>query len=449
MKKFCILLLLGLSLSWQQPVWGLSDEGFETLNIFTRVLHYVENDYVEEIDEKKLLQGAIRGMLSVLDPHTVYLSPAVYKHLKADTAGVFGGIGLEITVRDGWVTVVSPIEGTPAYQAGIRPGDRILRINGQSTKGWDLGAAVKEMRGKKGSSVQLTIGRKGQASPFTVSVVRRAIQAPSVRAELVEDKYVYVKVASFQERTTHDLRDLLKKYQKEIQQSGLILDVRNNPGGLLEQAVQISDLFLDSGVIVTTSGKKGEMDRREASPDGFLTPNFPMIVLVNGGSASASEIVAGALQDHGRAAILGTQTFGKGSVQSVIELDDGSALKITIARYFTPKGRSIQAAGIVPDIVVEPAPPEKVASQGEIRVREEDLEGHLEQPEVRKAKELERSEPFFDHQKIVAINYLKSWDVFQQQRGMISSSSPPSVGTEEVAPTPSKTKRKKKSRYQR
>lgn len=358
MKKYFLIVAALLVLVRPAPLFALSEKGFEALNIFTKVLYYVENDYVEAIDEERLLHGAIRGLLSSLDPHTVYLSPAVYKHLKADTSGIFGGVGLEITIRDGWVTVVSPLEGTPAYHSGIQPGDRILQINGQSTKGMDLGTAVKEMRGKHGSTVNLVLSRKGLKKSMRVTLTRRVIRAPSIRAELLENQYLYVKISSFQERTTQDLKKVLKENAGKLAANGLVLDMRNNPGGLLEQAVQVSDEFLSRGVIVTTASRKGETDRREATPqEGEMA--FPIVVLVNGGSASAAEIVAGALQDQKRATIMGTKTFGKGSVQSVVELEDGSALKITIAKYFTPSGKSIQADGIHPDTVVEPTKSEE------------------------------------------------------------------------------------------
>lgn len=412
LSLYFYIFFIGLLFFLPKPGLSLSDEGFETLNIFTRILYYVEKDYVEDVDEKKMLQGAIRGMLSVLDPHTVYLSPQVYRHLKADTSGIFGGVGLEITIRDGWVTVVAALEGTPAYLSGIRSGDRILKIDGKSTKGMDLGTAVKDMRGKRGSRVLLTISRKGSDRPFDVAVVRRSIRAPSVQAELLEKKYLYLKMSSFQERTAQDMEREIKKHWKHVKETGMILDLRNNPGGLLEQAVRISDLFLDSGVIVTTASKKGEIDRREAYPEEEDSVKFPLIVLVNGGSASAAEIVAGALQDHERALLVGTQTFGKGSVQSVVELDDGSALKMTIARYFTPKGKSIQADGVHPDVVVEPAAVAQAGTQGKLRLREEFLEGHLEGGEHKGVED----ENVFDNQKKVALDYLKSWDVFQSQK---------------------------------
>lgn len=422
MKRFLFLITTLAIFQISHPLFALSQKGFEALNTFTKILHYVEKDYVEPADEKKLIHGAIRGMLSTLDPHTVYLSPKVYGHLKADTSGTFGGVGLEITVRDGWVTVVSPIEGSPALKAGIKPGDRILKINGQSSKGMDLGTAVKEMRGSKGKKVNLTIGRKGLKKPFDVFLTRQTIKAPSVQSELIEKKFLYVKMSGFQERTASDLEKILKKYRKDVLQNGLILDLRNNPGGLLNQAAQVSDLFMDGGVIVTTAARGKELDRKEASA-GKDKQSYPMIVIVNGGSASAAEIVAGALQDHARALILGTQSFGKGSVQSVIELEDGSALKITIAKYYTPSGRSIQAEGIHPDIVVEPAPSKTEAGAEEtappIHLREELLRGHLkggEEPKQTKTGLETFREAPLDYQREVALNYLKSWSSFKGQK---------------------------------
>lgn len=414
MKRILILAASLLLSQMSGKSFALTEEGFQTLNIFTKILHYVEKDYVEEVDEKELLQGAIRGMLNVLDPHSVYLTPKIYKHLRDDTSGTFGGVGLEITVRDGWITVVSPVEGSPAQKAGVQPGDRILKISGKSTKGMDLGSAVKEMRGRKGQTVTVTIGRKGLKQPMDVRLTRTTIQAPSVRAELLEEKYLFVKLSSFQERTASDLRKALKKYPEALAR-GLILDLRNNPGGLLSQAVEVSDLFLSEGLIVSTASRGKEIDRKEAGAEEG-SEIYPMIVIVNGGSASAAEIVAGALQDQGRALILGTQSFGKGSVQSVVELEDGSALKLTIARYFTPKGRSIQAEGIEPDVVVEPVPLSGTETvSGPERIREKFLKGHLEGPEEKEEAGTFR-EAARDYQREVALNYLKSWESFRKQQ---------------------------------
>ncbi len=400
-------------IAWQTQAHSLTSKGFETLNIFSKILHYVENEYVEPVEEQRLLRGAIRGMLSSLDPHTVYLSPEIYKELKADTSGIFGGVGLEITVRDGWVTVVAAVEGTPASQAGIQSGDRILKINGKSTKEMDLGDAVREMRGKQGSKVVLTIGRHHVKQPFDVSLGRRIIKVPSVRTELLENKYLFVKISSFQERTADDLKNILKKYDKEVRAGGLLMDLRNDPGGLLDQAVKVCDLFLKSGVIVTTESRRKEIDRKEAVADGN-EGDYPVIILVNGGSASAAEIVAGALQDHKRAVLLGTQTFGKGSVQSVVELEDGSALKLTIAKYFTPSGRSIQALGIRPDMVVEPAP------SASTQKTEEEVDKEGKEIKGKKKKSAIPTEvqalPPLDYQKQMALDYLKNGGVFPKKK---------------------------------
>lgn len=398
-----------MSLSLGPNLWALGDDGLESLNVFSKVLHHVEKDYVQSIDEKKLIRGAIRGMLSTLDPHTVFMSPEVYKELKVDTSGLFGGIGIEIMIRDGWVTVVSPIEESPAFKVGIQPGDKIVKIDGVSTKDMDLSDAVVKMRGRRGSKVTLGILRLGQKNSFDVTVTREMVRVPSVKSESLDGKYGYVKINSFQEGTTRDLKKTLKKLSKEGSLHGLILDLRNNPGGLLEQAVEVSDLFLENGVIVTTASRDREVDRREAKQEG-TEPNYPVIVLVNGGSASASEIVAGALKDHKRAVVLGTRTFGKGSVQTVVELDDGSALKLTIAMYYTPSGRSIQAEGIYPDIAVEATPPQE--EEARPRIREEDLRGHLKSP-TSGPPLTKLGETTIDNQKKVALDYLKSWDVFK------------------------------------
>ena len=339
-------------------------------------------------------------MLETLDPHTLYMPPKLYKELKADTTGVFGGIGVEITVQEDWVTVVAPLEGTPAEKAGILSGDRIVKIDGVSTKSMDFSETIQKMRGSKGSNIRLTLTRDTLKQPFDITLKREVIRVPSVRIEVVENQFGIVRISSFQERTAVELRKAVKTFSKESKLKGLILDLRNNPGGLLDEAVDVVDIFLKSGTIVTTESRNKEViDKREAREEG-TEPTYPLIILVNGGSASAAEIVAGALQDSGRGVILGTRTFGKGSVQSVIELSDGSALKLTIARYYTPKGRSIQAEGITPDIVVEPS------------LSKKKLKGHLDS--TVKSEEAEE-EVVADYQKKIALDYLKSWDKFGQQ----------------------------------
>lgn len=370
MNKFTVFFAVVLS---AQVSFALTDKGYESLHTFSRVLQQVETNYVEPVDDQILVRGAIRGMLDVLDPHSVYMSPAVYKELRMETGGKFAGVGLEVTIKKGWITVVSPIEGSPADRAGIKAGDRIIKINGKSTREMDLTEAVGLMRGKSGTHVLLTILREDNKHPFDVSLARKVIKVPSVRAELLSDRIGYVRITSFQERTGTDLANAVHDMEKSGPLVGLILDLRNNPGGLLDQAVAVSDLFLSSGTIVTTESRKKEVDRRVATGEG-TEPMYPIIILINGGSASASEIVAGALQDNARALIMGSQSFGKGSVQTVMELDDGSALKLTIARYFTPSGRSIQALGITPDVLVGETPGKL---PGKRIMREANLVHHL------------------------------------------------------------------------
>ena len=426
--------VFAISLFFSGQLYALSEEGFKELHIFSKVLTQIERNYVEETDDKILVHNAIRGMLSELDPHTVFMPPAAYKELKVDTSGKFGGIGIEVWIRGGQLIVIAPIEDTPADKAGIKTGDKIIKIDGVSTKELDLAEAVLKMRGKIGSKVNLTIVRDDPKKSFDVSVAREVIRVPSVRSEILEKEYGYVKIRNFQERTVKELKRELDKFAKAGALKGLILDMRDNPGGLLDQAVDVADLFLDKGIIVTTESRGKEIDRREAKA-GDTQPDYPMIVLVNGGTASASEIVAGALQDHLRAVVLGTQSFGKGSVQTVVEMDDGSALKLTIALYFTPKGRSIQAQGIVPDIVIEETPPD-VAAKDKRPIREKDLPGHLEvsseRLEVTTPERIEVTGEKTDYQKKVALDYLKSWEIFKS--GAKPLVHPPATEAEPAGP---------------
>jgi carboxyl-terminal processing protease len=428
MKKYIIsCLAAAMCLTCRSSmVLALSDAGFEKLHIFSKVLNQVEKNYVENVNDGQLVTNAIRGMLAGLDPHTVYMPPEAYKELRVDTAGRFGGVGVEVwyrgkDMRD--LTVVAPIEGSPADKAGLKAGDKITKIDGVPTRDMDLAEAVLKMRGKIGSKVTLTIQREDGKKMFDVVMSREVIKVPSIRAEVLDKEYGYVKLRTFQERAGEELEKQLEKFAKEGALKGLILDMRDNPGGLLDQAVEVVDLFINKGVIVTTESRGKEIDRREAKAEG-TQPDYPIIVLVNGGTASASEIVAGALQDHARAVVLGTQTFGKGSVQTVIEMDDGSALKLTIALYFTPKGRSIQAQGIIPDIVVEAQPPS--VAEKERKVREEDLPGHIEHPGEKitapAGKEPVVTGERIDYQKKVALDYLKSWEIFRG--GKLPNSSP-------------------------
>jgi carboxyl-terminal processing protease len=337
---------------------------YENLRLFTEVLSIVQSQYVDEVAPKDIIYNAIKGTLRGLDPHSSFLDPEMYREMQVETSGSFGGLGIEITLRDDVLTVVAPIEGTPAYRAGIQPGDRILKIEGLSTKDMQLSDAVKRMRGKPGSKITITIVREGWAEPKDFFITREQIRVHSVRANQLEPGIEYIRLRQFQEQTANDLETSLDKYVKEGKIQGLVLDLRNNPGGLLTSAVEVTEKFLDSGkLVVYTEGRVRNQNMRFSANAKRVFSDFPIVVLVNQGSASASEIVAGALQDWGRAVVIGTQSFGKGSVQTIIPLSDGSGLRLTTAKYFTPKGRSIHGKGITPDIIVE-APKVAAATGG-------------------------------------------------------------------------------------
>jgi len=383
---------------------------YKKLNIFARVLTYVENNYVEYVDESKLMYGAIKGMMDSLDPHSTFMPPDQYRQMKVETQGEFGGVGIEVEIRRGWITVVSPLEGTPAQRAGIKPGDVIESIDGKSTRNMRLHEAVRAMRGPRGSRVKVKLRREGKKERMVIEIVRDVIKIVSVSSKILEPGIGYVRLKRFQERTDQQLKEALQLLQKKQPLRGLILDMRNNPGGLLDQAVRVADLFLERGLIVRTMGKRGRMTEEEkAHPMGTLK-GFPMICLVNEGSASAAEIVAGALQDHRRAVVLGRRTFGKGSVQTIIDLEDGSGLKLTIARYYTPSGRSIQEMGIEPDILV---PEQRPAATGRGRnvQREENLERHLRH-EKRRGQTSKRVQ-LKDFQVQTAVDYLHAAEIFR------------------------------------
>src|SRR6266436_8864475 len=338
---------------------ALPDDTYKELQTFANVLAIVQKNYVEPVSTKELINGAITGMLASLDPHSAYLTPDLYRDLEVETRGSFGGLGIEITIKDDVLTVVSPIEGTPAYIAGVKAGDQIVKIDNDFTKGMSLTDAVKMMRGPKGSKIRLMLHREGVSNLFTVTVTRDVIKIKSVKAKDLPGGYGYVRITTFQDGTNEDLAAALEKFRKEDKGhiKGVVLDLRDNPGGLLNQAVSVSDDFLDGGLIVYTQGRQDNQQQKYFAHKKHTYTDFPMVVLVNGGSASASEIVAGALQDQRRAIVTGTQSFGKGSVQTILPLDDESALRLTTARYFTPNGRSIQAVGITPDVVVEEPKP--------------------------------------------------------------------------------------------
>jgi carboxyl-terminal processing protease len=372
-----------------QRAQALPDDTYRELQTFANVLAIVQKNYVEPVSTKELINGAITGMLSSLDPHSAYLTPDLYRDLEVETRGSFGGLGIEITIKNDVLTVVSPIEGTPAYKAGIKAGDEIIKINDDFTKGMTLTDAVKMMRGPKGSAIHLTLHREGIPDLFTVSVTRDVIKIQSVKAKQLKDGYEYIRITTFQDGTSEDVTKAIQQYTREDHGhiKGLVLDLRDNPGGLLNQAVSVSDSFLDGGLVVYTQGRLDSQQQKYFSHKKSGFDDFPMVVLVNGGSASASEIVAGALQDQRRAIIEGTQTFGKGSVQTILPLDDDSALRLTTARYFTPNGRSIQAVGITPDVVVEPPKPTLASLEvpgtevnEDEEIRESDLLHHFKNP---------------------------------------------------------------------
>ena len=350
-----LTLLIGVFLGkgWERT--GYATEAYEELRAFSEVLTKVQKHYVEAVEVKDLVQGAIRGMLSTLDPHSAYMTPDMYKEIQVETKGEFGGVGIQIGIKENRLTVIAPIEGTPAHRAGIKAGDHITKVNDEATKDLTLMDAVQKMRGPKGTKVALTVRREGAPEPLVFQIVRDIIKLRSVRSEVIEDNIGYIRISQFQESTGRDLGKALKKFREQRLQS-TILDLRNNPGGLLNAAVEVSEHFVGPGKLIvyikTRDGRKDEyVSRAKVEPD-----ERPMIILVNEGSASASEIVAGALQDWELAAVVGTTTFGKGSVQTILPLSDGAGLRLTTAKYYTPKGRSIQSTGITPDIVVKREP---------------------------------------------------------------------------------------------
>ena len=384
---FALIFLLTVNLFAEEE--KSKKNAYNKLKVFSEILSLIESNYVDPTKNDLMIEGAINGMVKSLDPHTHYMSPASYKEMQVETTGKFGGLGIEISIRDGVLTVVSPIEDTPAFRVGIKPGDKIIKIEDESTLDMTLQDAVSRLRGETGTPINITVFRKSFKAPKEFTIVRDIIKVRSVTNKLYEDDIGYIKIRSFSKNTSNDLDKALA----ELKQKGitkLILDVRNNPGGLLNQAVEVTDRFLNrENLIVYTKGRSDEQNMRFTSNDKVAGVSYPMIILVNGGSASASEIVAGALQDLNRAIILGTTTFGKGSVQTIIPLSDGSALRLTTARYYTPSGRVIQENGIKPDILVEMKPLDKnqkkegkvVESEEKIRLRrflrEKDLKKHL------------------------------------------------------------------------
>ncbi len=355
-----------------------TSETYRQLELFGDVFERVRADYVKEVTDEKLIEAAINGMLTSLDPHSSYLSPKKFKDMQVQTRGEFGGLGIQVTLENGFVKVVSPIDDTPAFRAGIKPGDFITHLDDESVQGLNLAEAVEKMRGKENSNIKLTISRQGR-EPFDVTITREIIKIRSVRWR-TEGKIGYVRITSFSEQSDDGVKRSMKKIKEKLggELKGIVLDLRNNPGGLLDQAIKVSDAFLEQGEIVSTRSRRGGNAQRFNAKKGDLAENLPIAVLINGGSASASEIVAGALQDHRRAVVLGTRSFGKGSVQTMISLSSHGAIKLTTAHYYTPSGRSIQAKGIDPDIEVKQARLETVEPR--TRPRESDLRGALSNP---------------------------------------------------------------------
>jgi carboxyl-terminal processing protease len=393
---------------------------YRKLDVFSHVLSLIENNYVEPVDETRLLYGAVDGMVRTLDPHSTFMDPRSYAALKEETEGEYGGVGLELGTRDEEVVVIAPIDDTPASRAGFQPGDRLLEIDGKSLRGWRETEAGRALMGPPGTKVTVKAQRTTWNEPRTFSLVRDVVRVVSVEEKLFDKKLAYVKIKTFQDRTDVYLRKALDSLRSRSggEISGLVLDLRHNPGGLLDQAVKVADRFMDGGVIVTTKGRGGKHVEVEKATAKGTEPKYPMIVLVDGGTASASEIVAGALQDSGRAVLIGTRTFGKGSVQTVIELEDGSGIKLTIARYYTPSGRSIQERGITPDLWV------KADVADDDAPRERSLPGHfkgeegglvaaasLQPPAPQPASP---GDPADDPQLKVALDTLRTWPEFQR-----------------------------------
>ncbi len=390
----------------------------EDLRVFTKAYDHIRNAYIDEIDDRTLLEYAIRGMLEQLDPHSAFLDASSFDDLQVHTTGQFGGLGIEVGMENGFVKVISPIDDTPAARAGVEAGDLIIKLDDASVKGLSLDEAVDKMRGEKGSDIILTIVREGVDQPFDITIKRDIIKVRSVRSETMQEHYGYLRIAQFQVNTGADVK---KAYQKLVDKNedlrGLILDLRNNPGGVLQASVAVTDLFLDGGMVVYTEGRLKGADTEYKASEGDIADGLPIVVLINDGSASASEIVAGALQDHRRALLVGTRSFGKGSVQTVIPITDDRAVKLTTALYYTPNGRSIQAQGIEPDINVERV--RVTAVKPRIAVKEADLSGHLKNAkggEDIKAKEDKTETELHnkDSQLYEALNILKSLHLFQQ-----------------------------------
>jgi len=417
------ILLVGIVIGKGGDRAGYASEPYEELQVFAEVLSQVKKHYVEETQTKDLIQGALRGMLAGLDPHSSFMTPDMFKEMQVETKGEFGGLGIQIGIKNNRLTVISPIEDTPAFEAGIQPGDTIIKVDDKPTKDLTLMEAVQHMRGARGTSVELTIEREGLENPLVFTLKRDIIKIQSVRSKLLEGNLGYVRLSQFQEATVDDLSTELEKLaSKNIQ--GLILDLRNNPGGLLTAAVGVSEQFLESGrLVVSIQGRNGKKDEYRARANS-KNYQYPMIVLVNHGSASASEIVAAAMQDWGKAVVIGTTTFGKGSVQTILPLSDGSGLRLTTAKYFTPNGKSIHSIGVQPDIVIDPKPAKLAKQESSEGKKDENAVSSSPAPSPAKPpatstpEDKDQAQPIApeDLQLLKAVEMLKSWKVFKELR---------------------------------
>jgi len=439
-RKIIGLVLCCSALLWigaggsKQHLIASTDKTYQELKIFSDILDIIEKNYVDPVDSQKLIRGAIQGMLKSLDPHSSFLLPDAYKELRIDTKGEFSGIGIVITMQDHQLTVISPIEGSPAYKAGVQAADHIVKVDGESTKDMKLWEAVKKMRGKKGTTVVITVKRKDEPELKDFSIVRDVIPLQSVRSYTLKPGYGYLRITNFRDRTFEDVVEALETLESsETPLEGLVFDLRDNPGGLLDQAVKIADIFLEEGDIVSIKGRVGSHSKSYSAHRNDEKHTYPIVLLINEGSASASEIVAGALQDHGRALVLGATSFGKGSVQAVEPLRDGSGLKLTIARYYTPSGHTIQAKGIKPDVVVTERFVQDADETKKQRVTEKDLKNHIsgktEEEKEREDRvkqittvkvpghepsEIVKALLTKDNQTIRALEILTSWQIFSK-----------------------------------
>ena len=388
------------------------------LQLFTLIFDQIRRSYVEPISDQKLLENAIKGMLQELDPHSSYLDGSHFSSLKETTQGHFSGVGIEIGSENGYIKVITPIDETPAEKAGVEAGDLIIKLDGQSIRGFSISQAAKLMRGSKGSPITFTIVRKGRDKPFDITIIRDRIKTRSVRSKIIEDDFGYIRISQFQSNTGSEFADQINKLKQQNKElKGFVLDLRNNPGGVLQASVHVVDALIDKGTIVSTKGRLENNDQLFSATTGDASQGLPFVVLINGGSASAAEIVAGALQDHSRAIIMGTRSFGKGSVQTIFPVGKNKGIKLTTARYYTPSGRSIQAQGIVPDVIIERATITQISDDN--RVKEADLAGHLSngnEGEVEVGDTKSKDDNIADNQLFEAINMLKGLAIFNNAK---------------------------------